>query len=89
MVIKKSMKKYMSRIGQKTGTSNIGKNVMMMQVKVPLAQANQNLNSGKRLAKGRNSFPSEAVVGKEGESDGSSRGDRNAIKLLSRKIPSP
>mmetsp|Transcript_18081 Transcript_18081/g.26759 ORF Transcript_18081/g.26759 Transcript_18081/m.26759 type:complete len:103 (-) Transcript_18081:216-524(-) len=90
IVIKNKMKKYMRRIGQKTGTSNTGKNVIKMLVKVPLAEANQNLNSGKRRANGRNSFPSEAVEGKPGESSfGSSRGDKNAIKLLSKKMPRP
>mmetsp|Transcript_3962 Transcript_3962/g.4571 ORF Transcript_3962/g.4571 Transcript_3962/m.4571 type:complete len:106 (+) Transcript_3962:212-529(+) len=90
IVIKNKIKKYIKRIGQKTGISKTGKNVMKMHVIVPLVQANQNLNSGKRRAKGLNSLPSAAVDGKPGESSlGSSSGDKNAIKLLSRKIPSP
>ena len=88
--MKNSTKKYINRIGQNTGISKTEKNVMTMEVKVPLKHANQNLNSGNRRAKGLNSFPSEAVVGNPGESAwGSSRGDKKAIKLLRRKIPNP
>ena len=100
MVMKNKTKKYSSNIGQKTGTSKSEKNVMTMHVQVPRVQASQNLNSGRRRAKGRNSFPSLAFVGSDrpssspppiepllyGEFDGSSSGDRNAMKLFKRKI---
>ena len=93
MVMKKSTKKYISRMGQKTGTSKTEKKVMAMLVAVPLVHANQNLNSGSRRANGRNSLPSEAVEGSPGPSsccsEGSSNGDKKAIKLFSRKIPNP
>lgn len=54
---------------------------MQMAINVPRAHANQNLNSGNRRAKGRNSFPSFDVCGNVGPSllsFGSSSGDRNA-----------
>jgi len=92
MVIKNRTKKYIKRIGQKTGTSKTEKKVMIRQVPAPCVQASQNLNSGSRLVKGRYSFPSLAVEGNPGPSlsvAGSSNGDRNAIKLFRRKIPSP
>ena len=88
--MKKSTKKYINRIGQKTGTSKTEKKVMIMHVPVPLVQANQNLNSGSLRANGRNSLPSAADVGRPGpESMGSSSGDKKAIKLFNRKIPRP
>lgn len=90
IVMKNRTKKYMRRIGQKTGMSNTLKNVMKVEIAVPLAHANQNLNSGRRRANGLNSLPSLSVVGSDAPvSDGSSRGDRNAMKLLSKKIPKP
>ena len=55
MVRKNRTKKYMTRIGQKTGTSKISKKVQIMAIKVDLATEIQNLNSGNRLMKGRNS----------------------------------
>ena len=78
-------------MGQNTGISKTEKNVMMIHVPVPLVHANQNLNSGSLLANGRNSFPSRAVVGSDGpeSSVGSSSGERKAMKLFNRKIPSP
>ena len=80
----------MSKIGQKTGMSNIEKNVIIIDMTVPFVQANQNLNSGSRLANGLNSLPSLSVVGSERlGSEGSSKGDKNAIKLFNRKIPKP
>ena len=89
IVMKKRMKKYINRMGQKTGTSNTEKKVMIIQVAVPLVQANQNLNSGSRRAKGRNSFPSLSVVGSPGCSLGSSKGDKKAMKLFNKYIPRP
>jgi hypothetical protein len=91
IVMKKRIKKYISRIGQNTGMSKTEKNVMTMLVAVPLVHASQNLNSGSRLANGRNSLPSDAVEGSPGpeSSEGSSSGERKAMKLFSRKIPKP
>jgi len=90
IVMKNSTKKYISNIGQNTGISNIEKKVIRMLVAVPRVQASQNLNSGSRRVNGRNSFPSFADEGRVGPSSaGSSRGDKNAIKLFKRKIPSP
>lgn len=90
IVMKNKIKKYISKIGQNTGMSKIEKNVITMQIAVPLVHANQNLNSGSLRAKGLNSFPSLSVVGRLGpESDGSSNGDKKAIKLFSRKMPNP
>ena len=89
MVIKNRMQKYMTKIGQKTGMSNMGKNDMRNDIPVPLKHANQNLNSGNLLVKGLYSCASFWLVGNVGPSEGSSRGERKAIKLLRRKIPSP
>lgn len=89
IVMKKRTKKYMTKIGQKTGMSKKEKNVIQIAIHVPLAHANQNLNSGSLRAKGLNSLPSLLVCGSLGPSLGSSRGDRNAMKLFKRKIPKP
>lgn len=90
IVMKNKTKKYISRIGQKTGISNTEKNVITMEVNVPLVHASQNLNSGRRRANGRYSLPSFSVVGRPGPpSLGSSNGDKKAIKLFKRKIPNP
>lgn len=64
IVIQNSVKKYMTRIGQKTGTLNTSKNVQSIPITVLLLIAYQNLNSGKRLINGRNS--SFALVGNSG-----------------------
>mmetsp|Transcript_4813 Transcript_4813/g.7047 ORF Transcript_4813/g.7047 Transcript_4813/m.7047 type:complete len:88 (+) Transcript_4813:354-617(+) len=87
--MKNKMQKYMTKIGQNTGTSNIEKKVIKKDVHVPRKHANQNLNSGIFLVKGLYSFPSAALVGNPGPSVGSSSGERKAMKLLRRKIPSP
>ena len=90
IVIKNNTKKYISKIGQKTGISKTEKNVMNIEVMVPLVQAIQNLNSGRRLVNGRYSLPSLSVDGRPGPlSVGSSNGDRKAMKLFKRKIPRP
>lgn len=89
IVMKKRTKKYINRIGQKTGMSKTEKKVIIIDVNVPLVHAIQNLNSGRRRANGRNSLPSFPVVGRVGPSLGSSRGDKKAIKLFKRKIPNP
>jgi hypothetical protein len=47
--------KYMTRIGQNTGTLNASKNVQIIPIIVLLVIAYQNLNSGKRRINGRNS----------------------------------
>ena len=87
IVMKNNIQKYNTKIGQKTGISNMEKNVMKKDVPVPLKQINQNLNSGNLLVNGLNS--SSELVGNVGPSDGSSNGVRNAIKLFKRNIPSP
>jgi len=87
--MKKRMKKYINKIGQNTGTSKSLKKLMNIQVTTPRVHANQNLNSGSLRVKGRNSFPSLAVVGRPGSSVGSSKGDRNAMKLFNKKMPNP
>lgn len=91
--MKNNTMKYISKIGQNTGTSKKEKNVIIMAIIVPLAHANQNLNSGSLLAKGLNSLPSLSVVGRESpeedNSDGSSNGVKKAMKLFNRKIPNP
>lgn len=87
IVMKKSMKKYSNKIGQKTGTSNKEKNVIKILYNVALEQLNQNLNSGIRLANGRYSLASFCVLGSDGPSlsaDGSSKGDKKAIKLFNK-----
>ncbi|VEU35234.1 unnamed protein product [Pseudo-nitzschia multistriata] len=89
IVIKNKTKKYINRIGQNTGTSKTEKNVITIEVNVPLVHASQNLNSGRRRANGRYSLPSFSVVGSPGPSEGSSKGDKKAIKLFKRKIPRP
>ena len=89
IVMKNSTKKYISKMGQNTGTSKTEKKVITMHVAVPLAHAIQNLNSGSRRANGLNSLPSDSVVGSPGCSDGSSRGDKKAMKLFNKKIPKP
>mmetsp|Transcript_22642 Transcript_22642/g.33146 ORF Transcript_22642/g.33146 Transcript_22642/m.33146 type:complete len:95 (-) Transcript_22642:340-624(-) len=87
IVMKNKTQKYITKMGQKTGTSNIGKKVIKNDVVVPRKQTSQNLNSGNLLVKGL--YSSELVVGNVGSSLGSSSGERNAMKLLRRKIPRP
>lgn len=87
IVKKNKMQKYITKIGQNTGTSNTEKKVMKNDITVPLKQANQNLNSGSLLVKGL--YSSRELVGNDGPSDGSSSGERKAIKLFNRNIPSP
>mmetsp|Transcript_28467 Transcript_28467/g.46228 ORF Transcript_28467/g.46228 Transcript_28467/m.46228 type:complete len:104 (-) Transcript_28467:301-612(-) len=96
IVMKNSTPKYINSIGQKTGTSNTEKKVMIRDVPTPRAHAIQNLNSGNLRANGRYSFPSLEVLGRLRPSSrlpptsvGSSNGLRKAMKLFSRKIPSP
>ena len=45
IVIKNRTKKYISRIGQNTGTSKTEKKVITMDVPTPFVHANQNLNA--------------------------------------------
>lgn len=59
-----SVKKYITRIGQKTGTLKTSKKVQTTAINVDLVTEYQNLNSGKRRMKGRNS--SLARVGNSG-----------------------
>lgn len=78
------MKKYMTSIGQKTGTLKMSKQVQIDAITIDLEAEYQNLNSGSLLMKGLNS--SLAFVGSVGPSSvssvitGSIFGVRNAIK---------
>uniref|UniRef100_A0A0E9XEP0 Uncharacterized protein n=1 Tax=Anguilla anguilla TaxID=7936 RepID=A0A0E9XEP0_ANGAN len=86
MVMQNSMMKYMTSIGQKTGTLKASKNVQIIAMTMPLVAECQNLNSGNLRMKGLNS--SFCFVGKAGpssgssNSDGSTFGDRNAMNRL-------
>ena len=73
---------------QKTGTSNIEKKVIKKAVHTPFIEVYQNLNSGTRRLNGLKLSPVE--VGNKGPSpSGSIWGERNPMKLFSRKIPKP
>ncbi len=63
------MMKYITRIGQKTGTLKTSKNVQNTAITVDLETEYQNLNSGSLLINGRNS--SFAFVGNSGPSSDS------------------
>lgn len=63
--------KYMTRIGQKTGTLNTSKKEQNIAIVVDLVIAYQNLNSGNRRMKGRNS--SLLLVGSSGPSGSSTK----------------
>lgn len=63
------MMKYITRIGQKTGTLKTSKKVQNKAMTVDLETEYQNLNSGNRLINGRNS--SLAFVGNSGPSSDS------------------
>lgn len=64
IVMQKSVIKYMTKIGQNTGTSKTSKKVHIKPITVLLTTAYQNLNSGRRRMNGRNS--SFAFVGSSG-----------------------
>ena len=66
MVMQKSVMKYMTSIGQKTGTLKSSKKVQKKAMTVALVAEYQNLNSGRRLINGRNS--SFCRVGSSGPS---------------------
>lgn len=84
------MKKYMTKMGQKTGTLKQSKKVEKTAISVEITVCSQNLNSGSLLMKGLNS--SLLLVGKAGPSssssdsdiskDGSILGERKAINRL-------
>jgi len=69
IVKQKRMIKYMTRIGQNTGTLKTSKNVQMKPIIMAFVAEYQNLNSGSRRINGRNS--SFVVVGKLGPSSSS------------------
>lgn len=71
--MQKSVMKYMTRIGQNTGTLNTSKKVQMIAMVVDLVIAYQNLNSGSRRMNGRNS--SLLLVGNAGPSGSSAKID--------------
>lgn len=69
--------KYITRIGQNTGMLKTSKNVQMMAIVVDFVMAYQNLNSGNRLMKGRNS--SLLLVGNAGPSGSSAEIGKHGI----------
>jgi hypothetical protein len=71
IVIQKSVMKYMTRMGQNTGTLKTSKNVHTSAMVVDLVMAYQNLNSGNRRMKGLNS--SLLLVGNSGPSGSSTK----------------
>lgn len=70
MVIRKSVMKYMTRMGQNTGTLKTWKNVQNRAISVDFVTLYQNLNSGNLRINGLNS--SFAFVGRDGPSSSSS-----------------
>ena len=88
IVMKNSMNQYMRSMGQKTGTSKIGTNVMKNAMTKLLMDRYQNLNSGSLLTKGLNS--SLPFVGRVGPSvAGSTCGERNPMTRLRLYMPRP
>ena len=86
IVMKNNMMKYINKIGQNTGMSNIGINVIANAVPIDFKLIHQNLNSGNRRTNGLNSC--SLLVGSDGPSSpsfdarsdsGSFRGLRNPI----------
>lgn len=75
IVIQNRVMKYMTRMGQNTGTLKTSKNVQTSAIVVDFVIAYQNLNSGNRRMNGRNS--SLLRVGNAGPS-----GSSAAIKIL-------
>ena len=73
------MIKYMTRMGQKTGTLNTSKKVHPTAMTVDLETEYQNLNSGSRRMKGRNS--SDTLVGRLGPSSASKN-----VQIISGRI---
>ena len=66
MVIQKRVIKYITKIGQNTGTLNSSKKVQHRAIRVALLAEYQNLNSGNLRIKGLNS--SFCLVGNSGPS---------------------
>ena len=66
IVRQNNVMKYITRIGQKTGTLKTSKKVQKRAITVDLETEYQNLNSGSLLINGRNS--SFALVGNSGPS---------------------
>ena len=79
MVMQKRVMKYITKIGQKTGILKNSKKEHTKAMVVALVAEYQNLNSGSRLMKGRNS--SSLVVGSSGPSS-SSKIARETIILV-------
>lgn len=55
IVMQRRVIKYITKIGQKTGTLKQSKSVQTKPIKVDLTIPSQNLNSGRRRMNGRNS----------------------------------
>ena len=66
MVRTNNVMKYMTRIGQNTGIFKKSKKVQQIAISVAFVMLYQNLNSGRRLMKGRNS--SFTFVGRDSPS---------------------
>lgn len=71
IVMQKSVMKYMTRMGQNTGTLKTSKNVHISAIEVDFVIAYQNLNSGNLRMNGRNS--SLLLVGSAGPSGSSAK----------------
>lgn len=71
IVMQNSVIKYITRIGQKTGTLKTSKKVQTIAMVVDFVMAYQNLNSGNRLINGLNS--SLLLVGNAGPSGSSAK----------------
>ncbi len=72
------MMKYITSIGQNTGTLNTSKKVQNTAITVDFETEYQNLNSGSRLINGRNS--SLTFVGNSGPSSDSKQ--TSSIKMI-------
>lgn len=95
MVMTKRMIQYITRTGQKTGILKISNQAQKNPIAMARVALCQNLNSGNRRMKGRNS--SSAFVGKadgppfsisSSSTEGSNLGVKKARKRLRRYIPS-
>ena len=74
------MIKYITSMGQKTGTLKTLKNVQNIAMKIALVPEYQNLNSGNLLMKGRNS--SALFNGKLGPSSKSKKMVRSQTRFI-------
>lgn len=78
MVMQNNVMKYMTRMGQKTGMLKKSKKVQVKAISVAFVAEYQNLNSGRRRMKGRNSS-----LCRVGSDKPSSRRKQHEIKIKS------